>query len=103
MADAITVPVVGGVYYCPEHPEMGPVAVGYTGGAAPEAVSVTHDEDGLHHATAVEDEAPPAEESAEVPTGDGGGNAGDAAETPPADGSQQSTSDDGGDGANQSA
>lgn len=96
----IIVSVVNGTYTCPEHPDVGPITIGYYGDTPPAAVSVAHDENGNHVATPVDTETPAGEESAAAdPAGEGeGGDGGGGAETQPADGSPETTQD-GGDGA----
>lgn len=79
MTDPIIVDVVNGTFTCPEHPDVGPIIVGYHGDTPPAQVSVTHDDSGVHTATAVEVEAPAtAEEEDESPSGEGG-NGGEGA------------------------
>jgi hypothetical protein len=80
MADPIVVDVVSGTYTCPEHPEMGPVAIGYYGDTPPTKVAISHAADGTHtHEDVGEPKAATQEEAAaaaaaaagDEPSGDG--------------------------------
>lgn len=89
MTDPIIVDVVNGTFTCPDHPDVGPIIVGYHGAAPPAQVSVTHDDEGVHTAKPVEaidagaplGEAPGTEGPAGDPSGEGGnGGEGDGAD-----------------------
>lgn len=97
MTDPITIDVIDGTYTCPEHPDVGPIVLGYTGDAPPARVSVTHNGDGTHNAEPADDapsddaEEQAVDETPAVPFGDGGAGAGDQA--PAGDGSPDPVSE----------